>query len=342
MVDLEVYRRRIGSYRPSARYKKKTKQIFVRRNWSTDLPPYLKKDDRREENQPFNLNWKISIMFLCIGAFVTWFPTDDRYGKNRQRPGNNRCEFHFHSDGEKKLFNAIRSTEADLIRAESHCFFFTECQRRKVHPTNLEFNNNFNIAFSDQQMNAKLKEIDGKNIMEKILLCVNHFKLQVSRLREEVSIKKDQLEKSSSESRFSYLMERLERFNRKLKTELKKKKEKKLAKLHWTGENISNMEDDNSEWLPHLYLKKADRETILSHRELEDQHINAALGMLAQEYPIIVQPTTLMRTDAGFQYCPSETLQIIHTGAHHWILLSSLNQQVQIYDSLNTKVTKQL
>ena len=124
-------------------------------------------------------------MVICLATFVAWYPNDDRYGKNRQRLGKNR-EFQYRSDEERKLFNEIRTTESNLLRAESHCYFFTECQKRKIHPTNLEFNNNFNIAFADNQIMATLKQIDSKNIMEKILLCVNHFKLQMTELGEEV------------------------------------------------------------------------------------------------------------------------------------------------------------
>ena len=41
----------------------------------------------------------------------------------------------------------------------------------------------------------------------------------------------------------------------------------------------------------------------------------------------------------GFEYCPYETLQIINTGSFHWILLSSFNGKVKLYDSLNTELT---
>ena len=42
---------------------------------------------------------------------------------------------------------------------------------------------------------------------------------------------------------------------------------------------------------------------------------------------------------SGFEYCPYETIQIIHNNAHHWILLSSFNGEVKIFDSLNTDPT---
>ena len=41
----------------------------------------------------------------------------------------------------------------------------------------------------------------------------------------------------------------------------------------------------------------------------------------------------------GFEYCPVQTIQILHNGAHHWLLLSSLDGTVTIYDSLNTRPT---
>ena len=41
----------------------------------------------------------------------------------------------------------------------------------------------------------------------------------------------------------------------------------------------------------------------------------------------------------GFENCPYETIQIIHSNVHHWILLSSFNGEVKIFDSLNTNPT---
>ena len=42
---------------------------------------------------------------------------------------------------------------------------------------------------------------------------------------------------------------------------------------------------------------------------------------------------------SGFEYCPYETIQIIHNNAHHWILLSLFNGEDKIFDSLNTDPT---
>ena len=58
------------------------------------------------------------------------------------------------------------------------------------------------------------------------------------------------------------------------------------------------------------------------------------MSLLQKEYPIIVQPPSLIYA-AGFDYCPLETVQIVHNDAHPWLLLSSMQGMVFIYDSLN-------
>jgi len=44
----------------------------------------------------------------------------------------------------------------------------------------------------------------------------------------------------------------------------------------------------------------------------------------------------------GYDYCPHETIQIAHNDANHWLLLSSINGKIRIYDSLNTTPTSSL
>ena len=62
------------------------------------------------------------------------------------------------------------------------------------------------------------------------------------------------------------------------------------------------------------------------------------MSLLQKDYSIIVQPPSLMYA-SGFEYCPLETIQIVHNGAHHWLLLSSMKGIISIYDSLNTQPT---
>ena len=64
------------------------------------------------------------------------------------------------------------------------------------------------------------------------------------------------------------------------------------------------------------------------------------MKLLMEEYPdLIVQPPSIAQ-DEGFHYCPDETVQIVHNGKHHWLLLSSFGGSIQIYDSLQMEVTE--
>ena len=66
------------------------------------------------------------------------------------------------------------------------------------------------------------------------------------------------------------------------------------------------------------------------------------MDLIQRDIPsIIIQPPTLIQAN-GFDYCPFETIQIAHNGAHHWVLLSSLKGMVTIYDSLNMKPSESL
>ena len=81
-----------------------------------------------------------------------------------------------------------------------------------------------------------------------------------------------------------------------------------------------------------------DKRDILKGEELDDLHINTAMSLLQKNFPIVIQPPSLMNA-AGFDYCPMETIQPVHNGAYHWLLLSSMKGVVSIYDSLNMTPT---
>ena len=76
---------------------------------------------------------------------------------------------------------------------------------------------------------------------------------------------------------------------------------------------------------------------ISGDNDLDDFIIFIALSQLQQQFPAI-----LIYKATGYRYCPHETVQIVHNDAHHWLLLSSLNGKVIIYDSLNMKPTDSL
>ena len=164
---------------------------------------------------------KLSLVILFLFSMNTWFPNDDRHGKNRHR------NFYFESEEEKKIFNEIRSLQSNLLRSQSHLTFFAKCQEQGLHPVILKYNNNFNVAFADGSITSKLKGNDGQNIAEKISLCINHFKLKTSRLKEEITISMSQLRRISNENRFITLSEKLDQFAKKKKSTLAKKRKKR-------------------------------------------------------------------------------------------------------------------
>ena len=65
------------------------------------------------------------------------------------------------------------------------------------------------------------------------------------------------------------------------------------------------------------------------------------MNILSKDHPIMVQPPSVFLAN-GYEYCPFETIQIAHNSALHWVLLSSMNGVVSIYDSLQMKPTESL
>ena len=63
------------------------------------------------------------------------------------------------------------------------------------------------------------------------------------------------------------------------------------------------------------------------------------MNLLQKQYPTITTEPHSLAFSTGYSYCPSETVQITHTGAHHWVLLSSMYSKIAIYDSLNLQPT---
>ena len=60
------------------------------------------------------------------------------------------------------------------------------------------------------------------------------------------------------------------------------------------------------------------------------------MNQLQKDHPIIVQPPSLMYA-TEFDSFPFETVQVVHNGAHHWLLLSSTKGTVSIFDSLSMR-----
>ena len=276
---------------------------------------------------------KLAVVLLIIFSLSAWLPNDECHGKNRHR-------FPFNTEEEKTSFNHIRTLESKVVRSQSHLKFFTQCRSQGLRPVNMEYNGHFNLAFSDYSINEKLKAVDEQNIDEKLMLCINHFKTCHAKLTEEVASAKDQLKKTVSSERYSFLVTHLDVFRESLTKQLEVKKEKKLRKLQWTCQDtMETVKVNNSVWISDLKIE--DRNLILNGEELNDAHITVSMSVLSKQYPITVQPPSVFYA-SGYDYCPFETVQIAHNDAHHWVLLSSAKGVVSIYDSLQMKPTESL
>ena len=103
---------------------------------------------------------------------------------------------------------------------------------------------------------------------------------------------------------------------------------------------IFSLSSDATSWLPHLGLTNEDKKNLLdSTYDLDDFVINQASKLLTAEFPYLIMQAPSLILSSGYECCPVETIQITHTGAHHWILLSSLGRGIKIYDSLGMQPT---
>ena len=57
------------------------------------------------------------------------------------------------------------------------------------------------------------------------------------------------------------------------------------------------------------------------------------MSLLRSKFPTLtIQPPSVALSPDGYEYCPLETLQPTQNGENHWVLLSSLNGNINIYD----------
>ena len=113
------------------------------------------------------------------------------------------------------------------------------------------------------------------------------------------------------------LQNKLKQFRDKFYKELEKKKRKKLNKL---SPFLSEILNKQNQWIPDLNLRNQDRLNIWNNEEIGDFIILQAMNLLQKQYPIITTQPPSFAFSTGYSYCPSETVQIAHTGAHHGFL----------------------
>ena len=63
------------------------------------------------------------------------------------------------------------------------------------------------------------------------------------------------------------------------------------------------------------------------------------MNLFQKQYPTITTQPPSLAFSTGYSHCPSETVQITHTRAHHWVLLSSMYSKIAIYGSRNFQPT---
>ena len=221
MLDINSYRIRIGLFNFKTKHPKRSKssetndaswfETFRKSNWKPDVFSLFTGTLTRMKSR------KLSFCILILLTAV-WIPTDDRSGKNRQRGGFSN--FKYQSDREKQLFNDVRTLERNLCRTKSHLEFFSWCKSSGVHPTNMEYNGNFNVAFAKDSMERQLRKIDTVNINEKILLCINHFKIETARFTEEIAVAKSKLKSDCNPDRFTALITKLDQHRKKTTAKL--------------------------------------------------------------------------------------------------------------------------
>ena len=163
-------------------------------------------------------------------------------------------------------------------------------------------------------------------------LCITHFKLKVIELEEEIAIYKDKFRNICYGERLTFLQNKLKQFKDKLYKELEKKKHKNINKL---SPSLSEIWNTQNQWIPDLNLTNQDRLNIRNNEQIDVFITLQAMNLEQTQYPTITTQSPSLAFSTGHSYCPSETLQMTLTGAHHWLLLSSMYSKIEIYDSLN-------
>ena len=114
---------------------------------------------------------------------------------------------------------------------------------------------------------------------------------------------------------------------------------RKSTKSLTLSPSLSEIWNTQNQWIPDLNLTNQDRLNIRNNEEIDDFIILQAMNLLQKQYPTITTQPPSLAFSTGCSYCPSKTVQITHTEAHHWVLLSSMYSKTAIYDGLNLQPT---
>ena len=212
--------------------------------------------------------------------------------------------------------------------------------QKNVYQENFDIKSeHFNIAFATNDSNENLCQLDQKTIAQKLSICIIHFKLDVIKLEEEIAIHKDKLRNVCDGERLTFLQNKINQFKGKLYKELEKIKHNKLNKHFYIYQIYGIRKTNGYLILTNLNLTNQHRLSIKNNDEIDDFIILQAMNLLRKQYPSITTQPPSLTFSTGYSYCPSETVQIIDTGPHQWVLLSSMYLKLAIYDSLRLQPT---
>lgn len=95
---------------------------------------------------------------------------------------------------------------------------------------------------------------------------------------------------------------------------------------------------------PNYQLNENDEDVIIKNGLLTDIHIGKAQNLLKQQFPSMegLQATTLGMVQQ-FDVMKGKFIQVLHTGANHWICISNIhcnqNNAVKLYDSMYSGIS---
>ena len=84
-------------------------------------------------------------------------------------------------------------------------------------------------------------------------------------------------------------------------------------------------------------LSRADKDIILNGEYLSEKHINVSRKLLAMQFPTLTGFSLTFKQRTVGKWMDNYA-QILHCRGYHWITISTIGCQVNVYDSLVTDV----
>ena len=216
MIDVDLYRARIGSFSaPSA----------VRS---------LLKDERvpRSVRSP---RIRMHFLFLFSLGFLLLLANVER------NPGpKNFTPFLYKSDGEKSLFLQVKKLELFLVKVASHRTFLDFCRQNERIPSGLLSNLPLCALKPDGVLKEKFGTLNHDISFSSMDLILAHYRDRViPDLQRDIRTARLELRKICDNDRYTFLNSCLDSFRHKELLQQKKRKEKKLTGIFYDFPNLN-------------------------------------------------------------------------------------------------------